>query len=124
MPGKRPELIRGPSELEVLLPMLAMDTLPLFLRLDGVPGVKRLILLPGVAGVRPPLEFRELLIPTGVFGEGPLPPLVLRTNRPLEGVPGVLGVLAGVPGTRLAPGVTGVVLPPLPLPPSSMSMCQ
>ena len=73
--------------------------------------------VPGVAGVRAPPVARELFIPPEVFGDNPLPALVPRTNLPLDGVPGVLGVRAGVPGSRLVPGVTGVVLPPLPLPP-------
>ena len=102
--------------------MLAIETRPLFLLLDGVPGVMGppLLPVPGVAGVRPPLEVREPLTPPGAFGDGPPPALVPRTNLPLDGVPGVRGVLAGVPGSRLAPGVPGVVLPPLPLPPCSI----
>ena len=102
--------------------MLAIETRPLFLLLDGVPGViaPPLLPAPGVAGVRHPLEVLEVVTPPGVFEDGPLPALVPRTNLPLDGVPGVRGVLAGVPGSRLAPGVTGVVLPPLPLPPCSM----
>ena len=102
--------------------MLAMETLPLFLRLEGVPRViaPPLLPVPGVAGVRPPLEFRELLTPPGLFGDGPPVALAPLTNRPLDGVPGVRGVLAGVPGSLPVPGVPGVVLPPLPLPPSSI----
>ena len=102
--------------------MLAIETLPLFLLLDGVPGVIAPPVLPppGVAGVRPPLDVRGVLDPPGVVEE--CPPLVFgpRTNRPLDGVPGVLGVLAGVPGSRPPPGVPGVVLPPLPLTPCSI----
>ena len=116
-PGSNP-----PSpELEVLLPMLAIETRPLFLRLEGVPGVTApppVLPAPGVAGVRPPLEVLELP-PPGVTGDGP-PPLEPRTKRALDGVPGVRGVLAGVPGSKPAPGVPGVVLPPLPFPPCSM----
>ena len=100
--------------------MLAIETRPLFLLLEGVPGVIALPLLPvpGVAGVRPPLEVLELLPPTGVTGDGPPP----RTNRTLDGVPGVRGVLAGVPGNLPVPGVTGVVLSPLPFPPLTGSL--
>ena len=102
--------------------MLAIETLPLFLLLDGVPGVIAPLVLPppGVAGVRPPLDVREELVPPTLLEECPPLEFEPRTNRPLEGVPGVLGVLAGVPGSRPPPGVPGVVLPPLVLTPCSI----
>ena len=99
--------------------MLAIETRPLFLLLDGVPGVIAPPLLPPPEGaaVRPPLGVRVALDPPGLLDVCPALAFGPRTNRPLEGVPGVLGVLAGVPGSRLPPGVPGVVLPLLPLTP-------
>ena len=90
---RTPSFSRSP-ELE-LEPILANDTLPLrrSLLVEGVPGV---------AGVRPPLEGVRLV--PGVPGVLDL----------LFGVPGVLGVLPGVPGVRLGvdPGVLLLLWPP------------